>query len=111
MSKSQEKRFQNDVEYRMARIKHLAAKHGWRLHIEGNKKFEFRNQDDVSLEINYSALEIQTSLTHPRWGNTDLKRSGKLTMKLIETIFSNPRAHMPKQVKSEYQVKIHKGSN
>lgn len=102
MSKTKERLFQNDVEYRMYRIQHFAQKHGWELIKEGAKKYEFKNKAGATLIINYMALDVETSLDHPVWGHTNLLRNGKLTMKLIEAIFKNPRAHMPYKVKSEY---------
>lgn len=105
MSKSKERQFQSDIHYRIYRIQHFARKHGWELIKDESKTFEFKSKDGAILIINYSSLDVQTSLTHPRWGNTNLLRKGKLTMKLIEAIFRNPRQHMPAQVKSEYLSK------
>jgi len=106
MSKTKERQFQNDIEYRTYRIMHFAEKHGWQLISDQAKIFRFQNKDSAILEINYFSLDVQTQLKHPRWGDTNLLRKGKLTMKLIEAIFRNPREHMPKDVKSQYLKNI-----
>ena len=102
MSKHKEDKFKKDMAYRMHRIKHFAKKHDWKLINDTSKKFEFQNKEKTTLIINYFALDIETCLIHPVWGYTKLLRKGKLTMKLVEAIFRNPRQHMPKKVKSEY---------
>lgn len=105
MKKSKEYQFQNDIAYRTYRIRLFGEKYGWQLIRDHCQIFEFKSKDGALLIINYFSLNVQTSLTHPRWGDTNLLRKGKLTMKLIEAIFRNPRAHMPAQVKSEYVSK------
>lgn len=104
MSKDKEQRFKNDIAYRIYRILHLAKKYKWTLQKNDSKKCEFINKEGCELHVNYHDLKIATALNHPKWGNTVLERKGELTQKIIESIFRNPRAHMPpNKVKSEYK--------
>lgn len=104
MSKSKEQNFQEDLEYRIYRIRHFAKKHGWILIGDNGKEFTFKTYTEgAELVINYDVLEIETSLTHPEWGSTVLLRKGNFTQKIIESIFSNPREHMPEKIKSTYK--------
>lgn len=84
---------------------HLAKKYGWLVTNFSDGLLEFSYLDGSTLAINYKNLKIDTTLNHPKWGKTTLQRSGKLTHKIVESIFRNPRAHMPKnaEVKSSYQ--------
>lgn len=101
MNKS--KQFLIDVEYRVHRIKHFAKKYGWHLKSDNREVFTFISSDYAILKIDYWKMKIETSLSHPLWGDTVLIRKGDFTQKIIESIFRNPRAHMPvKKVKSEY---------
>lgn len=102
MSSDKEKKFSNDLQYRAYRILHLAKKYRWTLTKNDGEKCEFTYKDGSVLHINYAHLKVATALQHPRWGSTVLERKGELTQKNIEAIFRNPRAHMPKKVKSEY---------
>lgn len=111
MSKSKEQSFQTDIKYRTYRLRHFAQKYGWGLATDDGKTFVFVNNEDSMLKINYFDLNIETSLTHPKWGDTLLIRKGNFTQKIIESIFRNPRAHMPDQVKSEYISQNSKGSD
>lgn len=110
MAENIEKRFREDIQYRIQRLKHFGKKHGWKLtnetslllefditHIDGNPK--------IYLKINYIDFGIETTLNHPKRGITKLNREGKFSMKLIEKVFVNPRVHMPQHIKAEY-VKI-----
>lgn len=100
---SKEKKFKEDTEYRIYRILHLAKKYGWELERSDGDKFDFKNKKECTLSINYRYLKVATALNHPKWGNTVLERTGELTHNLIESIFRNPRAHMPKKkVQSKY---------
>lgn len=99
---SKDKRFKQDSEYRIYRILHLAQKYGWKLKNNDTDKFEFEDKKGSVLCINYRHLKVATALNHPKWGNTILEREGELSQKNIESIFRNPRSHMPKKVKSEY---------
>lgn len=104
MGKSKEINFQEDIEYRTYRIKHFAQKHGWLLMRDTGTSFIFKNfTEGPELTIDYNNLEIETSLIHPEWGNTVLIRKGKFTQKIIESIFRNPREHMPEKVQSIYK--------
>lgn len=102
---SKEQLFKTDIEYRVYRLMHFAQKHFWELVKDDGKTFEFINYEAAVLRINYFDLSIETSLTHPIWGSTVLIRKGNITQKIIESIFRNPRSHMPSQVKSEYAKK------
>lgn len=106
MRKSIEEKFINDRDYRIYRLKHLAQKYGWTLTGDDGQTFRFLSKGYAILKINYSNLEIETSLSHPEWGNTMLLRKGEITHRIIEAIFRNPRAHMnTDKVKSEYVLK------
>lgn len=99
---NKDKRFKDDLEYRIYRILHLSKKYGWKMEKSDGDKFDFKKEECV-LSINYRHLKVATALNHPRWGNTVLERTGELTHNLIESIFRNPRAHMPKKkVQSKY---------
>lgn len=102
MRKSKEHLFQTDIEYRTYRLRHFAQKHGWALANDSGNFFLFKNSEGAELSIDYSASNIETHLNHPKWGSTILIRKGDLTMKIIESIFRNPRAHMPEKIQSEY---------
>lgn len=102
MSLNKEKLFKTDIDYRIYRIKHLAKKYGWTFRKDDAEKFEFSNSEGCTLNINYLYLKVATSLQHPKWGNTVLIRKGELTQKIIESIFRNPRVHMPAKIKSQY---------
>lgn len=99
---SKEKRFREDSEYRIYRILHLAKKYGWILENSDQEKFKFKDKAGSIIQINYLHLKIDTALNHPKWGKTTLERSGALTHKIVESIFRNPRKHMPSTVKSKY---------
>lgn len=99
---NKDNRFKNDTEYRIYRILHLAKKYGWTLSNNSIDKFEFKNTEGCTLHVNYTHLKVATALHHPKKGNTVLERDGELSQKNIESIFRNPRAHMPKEIKSEY---------
>ncbi len=100
--RSKDKLFQNDMEYRMYRLRHFAQKHGWHLLSDTGTSFLFQNSENIKMIIDYTNLEIQTCLIHPQWGKTNLLRKGNFTQKIIESIFINPRQHMKGAVKSEY---------
>lgn len=103
MSKAVEEKFLIDLEYRIYRLKHLAQKHGWIILNDDGENFKFISKEYAILKINYWKLEVETSLSHPTWGETVLIRKGDFTNKIIESIFRNPRAHMnTDKVKSEY---------
>lgn len=103
MSKSTEQLFKTDRDYRLHRIKHFAKKYRWTLINELDECFKFVNRQYAILKINHWDLNIETSLSHPVWGNTVLLRKGDFTMKTIESIFRNPRQHMqPGKIKSHY---------
>lgn len=106
MATEKERKFENDFEYRIYRILHLAKKYSWHILKSDQEKVEFSNREKSVLTINYKNLDINTILDHPKWGKTTLKREGKLTHKIIESIFRNPRAHMPRKarIKSSYQT-------
>lgn len=106
MSKNKEQLFKTDVSYRSYRILHLAKKYGWVLEKNNGEMCQFKNKSGELLYVNYFHLHFTTALEHPKWGKTVLKRKGDLTQKLIESIFRNPRAHMPNIIKSEYQDRI-----
>lgn len=95
-----EQRFNTDMQYRNYRIQHLAKKHGWKIIFQDGSVFQFKNRDGAMLRINYLNLNTETSLMHPRWGDTVLFRTN-LNQSLIESIFINPRSHMPEEVTSE----------
>ena len=99
---NKDNRFKNDTEYRIYRILHLAKKYGWKLEKNDTDKFEFKNNEGCTLHINYRYLKVATALNHPKHGNTVLERDGDLSQKNIESIFRNPRTHMPDKVKSKY---------
>lgn len=105
MSSSKEKLFKTDIRYRIYRIWHLAKKYKWDFKKDDGEKLEFINTDGCTLNINYFYLKVATSLEHPKWGSTVLIRKGELTQKIIESIFRNPRAHMPAKIRSEYVSK------
>ena len=102
---NKEQQFRKDSEYRIYRILHMAKKYGWKLQNSDGDKFEFKNKEACILHINYRYLKVATALNHPKWGNTILERSGELSQKDVESIFRNPRSHMPKNIKSKYLVK------
>lgn len=99
---SKEKQFRQDMEYRIYRILHLAKKYNWKLDKNDTDKFEFKNTEGCTLHINYRHLKVASALYYPKRGNTVLERDGELSQKNIESIFRNPRAHMPEKVKSKY---------
>lgn len=99
---NKEKRFKEDIQYRAYRILHMAKKYGWMIQSNDGEKCEFKNKENCTLHVNYVYLKVATALNHPKWGNTVLERTGELTQSIVESIFRNPRAHMPKKVKSEY---------
>lgn len=101
---NKEKKFKEDSEYRIYRILHLAKKYGWKLQKTDSDKFEFDKKGSI-LHINYRHLKVATALHHPKWGNTVLERSGDLSQKNVESIFRDPRSHMPRKVKSKYLTK------
>lgn len=102
MASTKEKRFKEDSKYRIYRILHLAKKYRWSIRSNDGEKCDFINKEGSILCINYIYLKVSTALHHPKWGNTVLERNGELTEKNIESIFRNPRAHMPETVKSQY---------
>ena len=103
MRKSKEHLFKTDKEYRIYRIRHFAQKYDWVLNGDDGETFRFISKGYAILKINYLNLNIETSLSHPEWGNTILLRKGDFTQKIIESIFRNPRQHMDtEKVKSEY---------
>lgn len=102
MSAEKERHFKNDLEYRIYRILHLAKKYKWTFKKTDGEKCEFENKEGATLHVNYIHLKVTTVIDHPKWGNTILERTGELTQIIIESIFRNPRAHMPKKVKSKY---------
>lgn len=97
------KRFCEDLEYRIYRIKHLGKKYGWKFLSEIDE-LVFGNSEAI-LSIDPIKLTIETQLIHPKKGETKLIRSGDFTQNLIERIFRNPRAHMPAQITSQYLPK------
>ena len=101
MSKSKEQQFQTDTDYRIYRIKHFAKKYKWTLTNDDGLIFTFINQQAAILKIHYWHLNIETALSHPVWGETVVLRKGDFNMKIIESIFRNPREHMPEQVNFE----------
>lgn len=103
---NKEQLFKTDISYRTYRILHLAHKYGWKLLKDDREKFEFEDKEGTLLHVNYAHLHFTTVLEHPKWGKTILTRRGNLTQKLCENIFRNPRAHMPKKIKSEYKRHI-----
>lgn len=102
MACTKEKRFKQNMEYRIYRILHLAKKYGWILKNHDEDKFEFRDKHDACLNINYRYLKVSTALNHAKWGSTILVRDGELSQKNIESIFRNPRSHMPPNIRSQY---------
>ena len=104
MKRNNKERFKCDIDYRKYRIQHLANKYGWILKKNDGEKYEYMDKEGSVLSINYVYLEVATALHHPKWGDTVLKRTGELTQSIIESIFRNPRSHMPKHVKSKYIV-------
>lgn len=97
-----EQKFQSDITYRTHRLQHFAKKYGWKLAGDDGKAFKFVSPHYAILKIGYWKLEVETSLSHPEWGDTVLLRKGDFTQKIIESIFRNPRHHMGKKVKSRY---------
>lgn len=103
MSQSANKQFNEDIIYRVARIEHLAKKHGWKLKKKDEASLEFKSENpEVEMYVDYVHLTIRTKLIHPKKGKSLLERTGELTQKLIEKIFRNPRAHMPNSIKSTH---------
>lgn len=107
MASNGEHRFKNDINYRLYRIKHFGVKHGWRLEKEDGEVLEFSilhlyGNPKIILKIKYISFEIETQLKHPARGFTKLLRHGKFSMKLIESIFINPRVHMPQRITGTY---------
>lgn len=107
MAENKEKRFKLDITYRIFRIKHLGKKHGWKLMNETEQHLCFYLMDanrapKVILTIDYLTFDIETILKHPVKGPTKLIRQGDFTMAMIEKIFTNPRAHTPGKIKTEY---------
>lgn len=103
MGSNKEKKFKEDTGYRIYRILHMAKKYRWIIISNDGEKCHFINKDNCTLDINYVHLKVATALNHPKWGNTVLERTGELTQNIVESIFRNPRAHMPKKkVQSKY---------
>lgn len=92
-----------DFGYRIYRLKHYAKKYGWTISMEANEIITFVSQTlNTTITINAKDLIIETELIHPKKGETKLLRKGIFTMKIIEKIFINPRAHTPNTIKSQY---------
>lgn len=104
--RSKDKAFKMDMEYRIFRIRHLAKKYGWAFKKDDGEKFEFQDKEGSTLHINYFQLNVATALQHPKWGSTVLIRRGNLTQKIVESIFRNPRAHMPDHINSQYNARF-----
>lgn len=110
MGKNKNKKFKTDVEYRVYRLKRFGNIYGWRLTAEDRETLEFESvhnwgfitDSKVVMKIKYLIPAIETSLHHPKKGNTTLMREGEFSMKLIENVFRNPRTHMPDIIKSQY---------
>lgn len=101
--KNKSKLFLTDVYFRIHRIRHFAKKHQWILKSDNREVFTFINHEYAILKIDYWNMKIETTLSHPTWGETVLIRKGDFSQKIIESIFRNPRKHMPiKKIKSEY---------
>lgn len=103
MSINKNKRFLEDYDYRIYRIKHLGKKHGWNFLSEEDELIFGNNE--AMLRIDAVELTVQTELLHPKKGDTKLFRHGDFSMDLIEKIFRNPRAHMPEKIESQYLPK------
>lgn len=102
MASNKEKKFKQDIEYRIYRILHLGKKYGWEIKKHDIEKLEFQDKEGCILNINYKYLKVATALNHPKWGSTVMVRDGELSQKNIESIFRNPRSHMPAKIKSQY---------
>lgn len=103
MAKNNNKQFREDIAYRISRLEHLGKKHGWHLYKKDNTTMEFLSTNPpVEMSVDYINLKIKTKLLHPKQGESTLERSGELTEKLVETVFRNPRAHMPNGVNSTH---------
>lgn len=103
MPKNNSKKFIEDLEYRIYRIKHFGKKYGWNILMSIDELIIFTNKDlSITISINAKTLMIETELNHPKKGETKLMRKGSFTMKLIEKIFRNPRVHTPNNIKTDY---------
>lgn len=103
MAKNNNKQFREDLAYRISRLEHLGKKHGWTLYKKDTTTMEFISPSPpAEMYVDYINLTIKTKLLHPKQGESLLVRSGVLTEKLVETIFRNPRAHMPNGVNSTH---------
>lgn len=100
MAINREKRFQEDCDYRVYRIKHFGKKYSWKF-LSDIEEMVFSNTE-ATLRIDAVKLIIQTELRHPKMGETKLVRRGDFTMNMVEKIFCNPRAHMPSEIKAEH---------
>lgn len=104
------KRFKEDIPYRLQRLKILADKYGWETLCETPKMLVFESfhnwgyvaKSSVRMSINYLDLKVETMLNHPKRGFTSLAREGEFTVTLIEKIFRNPRTHTPNHIRSKY---------
>lgn len=104
MPSKKELDFSNDLEYRIHRINHLAEKYSWNLRLINEDRFDFINKQEQIITVHYKELKVITTLKHPKWGRTTLKREGNITERIMELIFRNPRVHIRKnlKVKSSY---------
>lgn len=108
--KTKNKKFKENIPYRLQRLKFLADKYGWKMLCETPKILVFESfhnwgyvaKSSVRMSINYLDLKVETMLHHPKKGFTCLAREGQFSMTLIENIFCNPRSHMPNQIRSTY---------
>lgn len=96
------KKFEEDYEYRIYKIKHYGKKHNWSIAMESDNIIMFTNAEKIILTINAKNLTIETDLNHPAKGETKLLRKGDFNMKMIEKIFRNPRVHTPNNIKTNY---------
>lgn len=100
MAFNKNKRFKEDYQYRLYRIKHFAKKYGWNF-LSETEVLVFNNKEAI-LTIDPFKLTTQTELKHPIKGETKLLRRGNFTMNIIEAIFRNPRIHTSSQIQSQY---------
>lgn len=103
MPVNKNKRFIEDYDYRLYRIKHFGKKYGWKFLSDINEMIFGNN--GVLLRINPKKMTIETEFIHPKLGETKLLREGEFTMNLVEKIFRNPRAHTPEGIDSQYLPK------
>lgn len=96
------KKFIEDLEYRLYRIKHYGKKHNWSTLMECDNIIMFENTEKTILTINAKTMTIETELNHPKKGETKLLRKGDFTMKMMEKIFRNPRVHTPDNIETNY---------